>query len=82
MQCRQKHQIKGRRDRHYIFYDELNHESIQENRELEEHFETALENEEFEIWYQPKIQCTFEKACGSGGSCAMAQGGWSTDSAA
>ena len=34
-----KHQIKGRRDRHYIFYDELNHESIQENRELEEHFE-------------------------------------------
>ncbi len=75
-----KHQIKGRRDRHYIFYDELNHESIQENRELEEHFETALENEEFEIWYQPKYKCTFEKACGSGGSCAMAQGGWSTDS--
>lgn len=38
-----KHQIKGRRDRHYMFYDELNHESIQENRELEEHFEKAIE---------------------------------------
>lgn len=60
-----KHQIKGRRDRHYIFYDELNHESIQENRELEEHFETALENEEFEIWYQPKYSAHSRKLVGA-----------------
>ena len=60
-----KHQIKGRRDRHYIFYDELNHESIQENRELEEHFETALENEEFEIWYQPKYSEHSRKLVGA-----------------
>lgn len=60
-----KHQIKGRRDRHYIFYDELNHESIQENRELEEHFETALENEEFEIWYQLKYSAHSRKLVGA-----------------
>ena len=60
-----KHQIKGRRDRHYIFYDELNHESIQENREIEEHFETALENEEFEIWYQPKYSAHSRKLVGA-----------------
>ena len=60
-----KHQIKGRRDRHYIFYDELTHESIQENRELEEHFETALENEEFEIWYQPKYSAHSRKLVGA-----------------
>lgn len=60
-----KHQIKGRRDRHYMFYDELNHESIQENRELEEHFETALENEEFEIWYQPKYSAHSRKLVGA-----------------
>ena len=60
-----KHQSKGRRDRHYIFYDELNHESIQENRVLEEHFETALENEEFEIWYQPKYSAHSRKLVGA-----------------
>ena len=60
-----KHQIKGRRDRHYIFYDELNHESIQENRELEEHFEKAIENEEFEIWYQPKYSAHSRKLVGA-----------------
>jgi len=31
------------------------------NRELEEHFETALENEEFEIWYQPKYSAHSRK---------------------
>lgn len=77
-----KHQIKGRRDRHYIFYDELNHESIQENRELEEHFETALENEEFEIWYQPKYSAHSRKLVGAEALVRWAQGGWSTDSAA
>lgn len=60
-----KHQIKGRRDRHYMFYDELNHESIQENRELEEHFEKAIENEEFEIWYQPKYSAHSRKLVGA-----------------
>ena len=60
-----KHQIKGRRDRHYMFYDELNHESIQENRELEDHFEMALEKEEFEIWYQPKYSAHTRKLVGA-----------------
>lgn len=60
-----KHQIKGRRDRHYMFYDELNHDSIQENRELEERFETALEKEEFEIWYQPKYSAHTRELVGA-----------------
>ena len=76
-----KHQIKGRRDRHYIFYDELNHESIQENRELEEHFETALENEELKSGISQNTvhirESLWERRLLCDG-----QGGWSTDSAA
>lgn len=60
-----KHQIKGRRDRNYMFFDELNHDSIQEKRELEDHFEIALENEEFEIWYQPKYGAHSRKLVGA-----------------
>lgn len=60
-----KHQIKGRRDRNYMFFDELNHDSIQKKRELEDHFEIALENEEFEIWYQPKYGAHSRKLVGA-----------------
>lgn len=36
-----------------------------ERLQLEEHFETALENEEFEIWYQPKYSAHSRKLVGA-----------------
>ncbi len=49
-----KHLVKGRRDRHYAFYDEIDYKRLMENKELEDRFEEALANGEFEVWYQPK----------------------------
>ncbi len=49
-----KHLIKGRRDRHYAFYDELDYQKLLENKALEDSFDEALANGEFEVWYQPK----------------------------
>lgn len=50
-----KHLIKGKRNRHYAFYDELNVEQLLENKQIENDFEDALRNKEFQIWYQPKV---------------------------
>lgn len=50
-----KHIVKGNRSRHYAFYDELNIEQILENKQIEDQFEKALQNGEFQIWYQPKV---------------------------
>ncbi len=49
-----KHLVKGRRDRHYAFYDEIDYKKLMENKELEDRFDEALANGEFEVWYQPK----------------------------
>lgn len=50
-----KHIIKGNRSRHYAFYDEINMNQILENKQIEDHFENAIQNGEFHIWYQPKV---------------------------
>lgn len=42
------------RDVHYAFYDEENREKMQHEKHLETRFPSALEKEEFEVWYQPK----------------------------
>lgn len=39
---------------HYAFYNEVNRVKTQQEKQLEERFPEALENEEFEVWYQPK----------------------------
>ena len=53
-----KHIIKRRRDRHYAFYDELDYQKLLENKQLEDSFAGALENGEFEVWYQPKYSAS------------------------
>lgn len=60
-----KHLVKGRRDRHYAFYDEIDEKLIAENHEMEEHFEEALKTREFEIWYQPKFRTVSSEAIGA-----------------
>lgn len=49
-----KHLVKGRRDRRYAFYEEIDYEQVLEKRGIEDGFEQAITDKEFEIWYQPK----------------------------
>lgn len=49
-----KHLVKGRRDRNYAFYDEVDHVRVLEKRVIEDSFEQAMLEKQFEIWYQPK----------------------------
>lgn len=50
-----KHIIKGLRTRHYAFYDELNIAELNEQHQLEDDFDAAIQNKEFQVWYQPKV---------------------------
>ncbi len=51
-----KYLIKGKRTKHYAFYEELDIEQLSENRLMEDVFEDALKNGEFQLWYQPKVE--------------------------
>lgn len=42
----------------YAFYNEVNRARVQYEKQLEERFPTALEKEEFEVWYQPKYSAS------------------------
>lgn len=50
-----KYLVKGRRTRHYAFYDELDIAQLSEDRLMEDVFDDALKNGEFQLWYQPKV---------------------------
>ena len=50
-----KYLIKGKRTRHYAFYEELDIKQLSEDRLMEDIFEDALKNGEFHLWYQPKV---------------------------
>lgn len=49
-----KRLIKGRHHKNYAFYDEVDFQQIKEEKELEDRFEEAIRQQEFEVWYQPK----------------------------
>lgn len=49
-----KNLVKGRRDQSYAFYEEVDYKQELEKREIEDGFEQALEEKQFEVWYQPK----------------------------
>ena len=50
-----KNHIKGNFNKHFCFYDESFSTQIIENTQIESRFPTALQNHEFEVWYQPKF---------------------------
>lgn len=62
---RAKSLIKNRRDHHYAFYDEIDYDTIVENKKLENGFEKALADKKFEVWYQPKFNSHTGKIVGS-----------------
>ncbi len=45
---------KQRSDLLYRFYNAKDYEDLQKNKQIEDAFETGIQNHEFEIWYQPK----------------------------
>lgn len=57
--------VKGRRDRYYAFYDEINSEMMMQEQWMEERFADALQTGEFEVWYQPKYDPTDGHAIGA-----------------
>lgn len=62
---RAKALVKNRRDRHYAFYDEIDYDTIVENKNLGNGFEKALADKKFEVWYQPKFNSHTGKIVGS-----------------
>ncbi len=60
-----KHLVKGRRDRNYAFYEELDYQQILENRAIEDGFERAIKEQEFEVWYQPKFDTETRQVVGA-----------------
>jgi len=48
-------QIRHNYNKHIAFYDESLRQKLLENQKMEADFITALENNEFYAWYQPKI---------------------------
>lgn len=56
---------KERHDKCYAFYSEVDHEELLKNQQLEERFDFALANHNFEIWYQPKYSADTRELVGS-----------------
>ena len=56
---------KERHEKCYAFYNEIDHEELLKNQQLEERFDFALANRNFEIWYQPKYSADTRELVGS-----------------
>lgn len=58
-------QARIQSDHRYVFYDEMDHERLQQDQQLEERFEESLANGQFEVWYQPKYSTATGQIVGS-----------------
>ena len=56
---------KIQKEQRYAFYDEIDHERIQQDEQLEERFEESLKAGDFEVWYQPKYSAASGEIVGS-----------------
>ena len=56
---------KIHKEQRYAFYDEIDHERIQQDEQLEERFEESLKAGDFEVWYQPKYSAASGEIVGS-----------------
>lgn len=60
-----REQLKTQQKKCYIFYDEMNFEKLQQDQQLEDRFDEALAEGEFEVWYQPKYSVSTSMVVGS-----------------
>ena len=56
---------KIQQEQRYAFYDEIDHERIQQDEQLEERFEESLKEGDFEVWFQPKYSTASGEIVGS-----------------
>ena len=60
-----REQLKLQRDHTYMFFDEMDMERMQQDHLLEERFDDALAEGDFEVWYQPKYSVASGEIVGS-----------------
>lgn len=60
-----KHLVRGKRKMNYAFYENVNYSKVVEEKELVDRFDAAIENQEFELWYQPKYKSNDETVVGA-----------------
>ncbi len=60
-----KHLVRGNRKKNWAFYEEVDYDRMVEDKNLEDSFEKAIQNHEFEMWYQPKYSGTNEEIVGA-----------------
>lgn len=60
-----KHLVKGNRKKNWAFYEEVDYDKMVEDKHLEDSFEEAIKNHEFEMWYQPKYSGVDEQIVGA-----------------
>lgn len=60
-----KHLVKGNRKKNWAFYEEVDYDKMVEDKNLEDSFEEAIKNHEFEMWYQPKYSGVDEQIVGA-----------------
>ncbi len=60
-----KHLVKGNRKKNWAFYEEVDYDRMVEDKNLEDSFENAIKNHEFEMWYQPKYSGADETIVGA-----------------
>ncbi len=60
-----REQARSQKDPRYVFYNEMDHEKLQQNQRLEERFDESIAKGHFEIWYQPKYSTATGKIVGS-----------------
>lgn len=60
-----REQARSQNEQYYVFYNEMDHERLQQNQQLEERFEESLAEGDFEVWYQPKYSVATGEVVGS-----------------
>lgn len=60
-----KHLVRGNRKKNWAFYEEVDYDRMVEDKSLEDNFEKAIKNHEFEMWYQPKYSGNDEEIVGA-----------------
>ena len=60
-----REQARTQREPYYVFYNEMDHERLEQDQQLEERFEDSLAAGDFEVWYQPKYSASTGKIVGS-----------------
>lgn len=60
-----KHLVRANRKKNWAFYEEVDYKRMVEDKSLEDGFEKAIKNYEFEMWYQPKYSGKNETIVGA-----------------